>query len=163
MHVPHLDALDGRHAPPAFLSPPGYTGHAHFRERALSRRRFVQTAAGAAMVVGAGLWLPASAAAAPPGTGQPKPIPGGTDLLALLGLGSGPTYHFFFPAFGQEVSTVGDLNGFVAAAEIQGSGTATDTASGATSTLTYDADVRFMDGVYVGQDGRTRRGTFGFI
>jgi len=161
--------------PPPFpaLQPPGYTGHPHFWQRALSRRQFVRTAAGAAMVVGSGLWIPTQVAAGhddddddhKPGHGNPdpKPIPGGTDLLALLGQGPGPTYHFFFPAFGQEVSTVGDFDGFVAAAEIQGTGTATNTATGAKTKLYFDADMRFMDGQYVAVDGRTRRQTFGFI
>jgi hypothetical protein len=125
------------------------------------------------MVVGSGLWMPSLVAADDDGhdddhkpghsNADPKPIPGGTDLYALLGQGHGPTFHFFFPAFGQEVSTVGDLDGFVAAAEIRGSGTATDTATGAKTTLTFDADMRFMDGQYVAVDGRTHRQTFGFI
>ena len=29
--------------------------------------------------------------------------------------------------------------------------------------LTFDADMRFMDGVYTDVAGRTSRGTFGFI
>jgi hypothetical protein len=178
MYLPPPDAHEGHHtpglAPPTFLSPPGYTGHAHFWERALSRRQFVRTAAGTtAVVLGAGLWTPSLAAAANPGNDdddhdhhgvvQPTPIPGGTDLLALLGLPPGPIYHFFFPAFGQEVSTINNLNGSVAAAEIQGTGTAIDTKTGAKTPLTFDADMRFMDGVYVGEDGHTHRGTFGFI
>jgi len=159
--------------PPPFpgLQPPGYTGHPHFWQRALSRRQFVRTAAGAtAMVVGSGLWVPSLVAADDddddkPGHGnaEPKPIPGGTDLYALLGQGHGPTFHFFFPKYGQEVSTVGDFDGFVAAAEIQGTGTATNTATGEKTILTFDADMRFMDGRYVAMDGRTRRQTFGFI
>jgi len=177
MYLPPRDAHEGHHtpglAPPPFLSPPGYTGHAHFWERALSRRQFVRVAAGTtAATLGAGLWTPALAAASPgedddehghQGTAPPKPIPGGTDLLALIGQPPGPLYHFFFPAFGQEVSTVDSLKGFVAAAEIQGTGTAIDTKTGAKTPLTFDADMRFMDGVYVGRDGHTHRGTFGFI
>jgi len=155
------------------LQPPGYTGHPHFWQRALSRRQFVRTAAGAtAMVVGSGLWIPTQVAAdhgkddddhKPGGNADPKPIPGGTDLLSLLGQPSGPKYHFFFPAFGQEVSTVGDFDGFLAAAEIQGSGTARNTSTGAKTTLYFDADMRFMDGRYISVDGQTRRQTFGFI
>ena len=152
------------------LQPPGYTGHPHFWQRALSRRQFVRTAAGAtAMVVGSGLWMPNLVAAdddkdrKPGGNADPKPIPGGTDLRALLGQGPGPIYHFFFPTFGQEVSTVGDFDGFVAAAEIQGTGTARHTGTGAKTKLYFDADMRFMDGRYVAMDGRTRQQTFGFI
>jgi hypothetical protein len=93
----------------------------------------------------------------------PKPIPGGLDFFNLYGQGHGPTFHTFFPAFGQEVSTMTDFDGVVAAAEIQGTGTATNTRSHLTRTLFYDADMRFMDGMYTGEDGRTHRGTFGFI
>jgi len=172
----------GNRAPPAAeparedvpfpaLQPPGYTGHPHFWQRALSRRQFVRTAAGAtAMVVGSGLWMPNLVAAdddkgRKPGSGiaDPKPIPGGTDLLSLLGQGPGPTFHFFFPAFGQEVSTITDFDGFVAAAEIQGSGTAKHTGTGKKTTLYFDADMRFMDGRYVALDGSTQQQTFGFI
>jgi hypothetical protein len=156
--------------PPPFpaLQPPGYTGHPHFWQRALSRRQFVRTAAGAtAMVVGSGLWIPSPVAAQHDDQGNatppPNPIPGGTDLYALLGQGSGPIFHVFFPAIGQEVSTVGDFNGFVAAAEIRGTGTATDTATGVKTPLTFDADMRFMDGQYVAVSGRTYSQTFGFI
>ncbi len=168
---PAVGAEAGDIPPPIpALSPPGYIGHPHFWQRALSRRQFVRTAAGAtAMVVGSGLWFPGVVAAdddkdrKPGGNADPKPIPGGTDLRSLLGQGSGPIYHFFFPAFGQEVSTVGDFDGFVAAAEIQGSGTARHTATEKQTKLYFDADMRFMDGRYVAMDGRTRQQTFGFI
>jgi hypothetical protein len=120
-----------------------------------------------ALIAGAAAPWPTGAVAAPASPGRqnadPRPIPGGTDLFHLLGLPPGPTFHFYFPAFRQEVSTITDFNGFVAAAEIQGTGTATDTSSHTTTTLTYDADMRFMDGVYVGVDGHTYKGTFGFI
>jgi hypothetical protein len=116
------------------------------------------TAAGAsAAVATAPFWLPDVAAAAPGGR-DPKPIPGGTDLLFLITGNHGPTFHIFFPAFGQEVSTITDFNGFVAAAEMHGSGTANDG-----TRLTFDADMRFMDGLYTDVAGRTTPGTFGFI
>ena len=51
----------------------------------------------------------------------------------------------------------------VAAAEIQGSGTAKHTATEKKTKLYFDADMRFMDGQYVAVDGRVRRQTFGFI
>jgi len=113
--------------PVSTLRPPGYVGHAHFWERALSRRDFVRTAAGAsALAVAAGMAWPAAAFAESESesghNATPRPIPGGTDLQFLLGLGHGPLFHFFFPAFGQEVSTITDFSGSLAAAEIQGSG-----------------------------------------
>jgi hypothetical protein len=137
----------------------GYTGHAHFWQRALSRRQFVRTAAGtSALAVGAGLAWPTIALAAPASNADPNPIPGGIDLLFLVGGPHGPTFHVFPPALGQEVSTITDFKGSVAAADVQGTGR---TNKG--ETLTFDADMRFMDGQYVSVDGRTRRGTFGFV
>jgi len=124
------------------------------------------TAATAGLALGAGLVQPAGAVS--PfrplfGNAAPQPIPGGTDLYDLLGLGSGPLFHFFFPAFGQEVSTITDFVGHVGAAEVQGTGTLTNTTSQETTTLTFDADMRFMDGHYIAEDGHPRNGTFGFI
>ena len=68
-----------------------------------------------------------------------------------------------FPWYGKEVSTVTDFNGKVAAAEIQGMGTGTNTQTGDETRYWFDADMRIMDGVYIAEDGRTRQGTFGFI
>jgi hypothetical protein len=61
------------------------------------------------------------------------------------------------PALGFDVSTITDFSGFVAAAEIQGD------AAGGGSSFTFDADMRLMQGKYVGKDGRVRQGSFGFI
>jgi hypothetical protein len=128
----------------------------------MARRAFLRTSAGlTGAALSAGLWTPALAAKT---SSDPKPIPGGTVLGPLIGFPSDTTvFHFYFPAFGQEVSTITDFNGFVAAAEIQGSGTGTDTSTGVTSTLYYDADMRFMRGGYLGVDGGIHENTFGFI
>lgn len=134
-------------------------GHAHFWERALSRRRFVRDALGGTALAASGsLLLPAAAGAhAPvPPTAEPRPIPGGLEI-------AGQTFHVQFPYFGQEVSTITDFDGLVAAAEMQGSGTATNTATGETSRLIFDADMRVMQGNYIGLDGNPHTGTFGFI
>src|SRR5207244_2355961 len=71
--------------PISALSPPGYVGHAHFWERALSRREFMRTTAGAsALAVAAGMAWPAAAFAESESGSRhnatPRPIPGGTDL-----------------------------------------------------------------------------------
>ncbi len=173
MHLHHHSAdpralapHDGRIVVPTPAGP-RRIGHAHFWERAFSRRQFMRgTAVTASLMLGAGLFQPAGAASPHHplfGNADPRPIPGGTDLSDLLGLGSGPLFHFFFPAFGQDVSTITDFVGHVGAAEVQGTGTLTNTSSLETSTLTFDADMRFMDGLYVADDGRPRHGTFGFI
>jgi len=115
-------------------------GHEHFWERALSRRQFLGTAAAASGVaVTASLWVPGLAEAAAPGAGTPRPIPGTV-----------------VPA-GAEPSAITDFNGFVAVADIEGTGTGTG------SGLTFGADMRFMTGTFKGTDDRIHRGTFGFV
>ena len=151
--------------PPGLRPPIPYVGHRHFWQRAVGRRLFLQSSAGVgAMALGAGLGAALPASAAMGSLDSPTPIPGGTQLGQLIGFPNDfNIYHFYFPAFGQEVSTVTDFNGMVAAAEIQGSGTGTDTSTGVTSTYYFDADMRFMQGSYIGVDGKLRQNTFGFI
>jgi hypothetical protein len=72
-------------------------------------------------------------------------------------------FHVFLPGHGNEPSTITDFNGFIGIAEIQGTGTGTDTHTGATASLLFDTDTRFMQGVYVGVDGKKHRSTFGFV
>jgi len=155
--APPNDRASGGANIPA-LGPPGHRGHAHFWERAFSRRRFVRTATGAtALVVGNGLWFPALAGSAPVGGSDPRPIP---FTLPIPGF---PPLHVDFPWYGNENSTITDFDGVIASAEIQGTGTGTDTRTGQTTRYTFDADMRLMDGTYVSLNGQTRRGTFGFI
>src|SRR5579859_6847329 len=70
---------------------PGHVGHAHFWERFLSRRQFMQTAAATGVALGSGLLLP-SPAWADKGPVDPQPIPGTSDLGPPLG-----KIHTFFP------------------------------------------------------------------
>jgi len=139
------------------LGPPGYAGHAHFWEHALSRRQFIGASA---LVVGASVAWPSIGFAESEdgrkgGNADPNPIPGGT---AFLGPGT-QIFHANFPVFGNEVSTITDFSGSTAAAEIRGTGTSNMTPT----SLFYDADMRFMSGKYTSVDGRTREGTFGFV
>lgn len=123
-----------------------YVGHQHFWERALSRRQIIQTAAGgSAAIVGSGLLLPGVAQAANHASAAPKPIP---EVLI-----PGTQFHILPPA-SEEPSSITDFNGFVGATEIQGTGT---------GGLLFDVDMRFMQGVYVGVDGRVHQGTFSFV
>jgi hypothetical protein len=125
-------------------------GHAHFWERALSRRQIIKTAAGGtAAALGSGLWLPGLAQAAGSTSTDPKPIP--------ETLFPGAPFHVLSPG-SEEPATIYDFNGFVGATEIQGAGTGTGT-----DRLLFDVDMRFMQGVYVGMDGRVHQGTFGFV
>lgn len=118
-------------------------------ERGVSRSVFMKAAAGVTgAVVGADFWLPALVRAETTG-GTPVPIP-------VAGIGP---FHVFFPVHGVEPNTISNFNGFIGVAHNQGMATNTTTGE----RLLYDTDMRFMDGVYKGTDGRTRHGTFGFI
>jgi hypothetical protein len=89
----------------------------------------------------------------------PRPIPGG---IQPFGPGT-EVFHVFLPGRGAEPSTITDFHGFIGIADTQGTGTGTNTHTGATTTLLFDNDTRFMQGVYIGVDGKKHRGTFGFI
>lgn len=146
------------HDPERSDYPAPYRGHAHFWERALSRRQLVRGALGGGALTAGGLLLPAASgalAAAPP-TVDPRPIAPAT----LIG---GEPFRVRAPQFGNEVSTITDFNGLVAAADITGTGTATDTRTRKTTPLLFDADMRVMQGTYIGLDGNPHKGTFGFI
>jgi hypothetical protein len=152
---------------------PAYTGHAHFWERALSRRRFLATTAAGALglVVGSDLRLPTPADAGGSRV-LPKPIPGGltgAQFAAFLGLTLTDTakkelFHTFGPlaAPGNDPITITDFRGLIAAAEIQGTGKGTN-AGGAPFTVYFDNDMRFMRGQYIGVDGERHHGTIGFF
>jgi hypothetical protein len=157
MLYPHQFPVAHRDVPAAQARPPGYRGHAHFWERALTRRQLLRTAAATAVLATAGAPIAASARGRVRGE-TPRPIP-----FDLFG-GQGPVpIHVDLPYFGNELVTMTDYRGLVAAAEVQGSGTGVDTATGATTRYTFDADMRIMDGDYIGEDGRLHRGLFGFV
>jgi hypothetical protein len=134
-----------------------YVGHTHFWERAnLSRRHFLGTAAGATgIVLGSGLWMPGQALASGGGA-APKPIPGGLVI-------GGTLFHVFPVAPGVEPSSITDFHGSIGAAQVQGTGTGTNTLTGHKQGLIFDSDMRFMQGVYIGVDGKKHQGTFCFI
>ena len=95
------------------------------------------------------------------GQAAPVPIPGGTPAL-------GGAFHVWAPAAADSVdaepATITDFNGFAGLAYISGMVTQRNRSTGETVQLPFlDADMRFMTGVYRGEDGRVRRGTFGFI
>ncbi len=121
-----------------------HVGHAHFWQRALSRRAVVRTAAGTLAVLGSGLAMPTLAEAH--GTSSaPKPIP---EVL----FGNTP-FHIQFPNT-EEPSAIYDFNGIVGATEIQGH---------VSDDLVFDADMRFMQGTYVAMNDNVQHRTFGFV
>lgn len=120
--------------------------------RRLALRRGAIATAG---VAGVGL-LDAAPALAWWGS-QPRPIPGGVDAT-FTPVPENPTWHFSYPAFGFEAITITDFHGVIGAGETQGYARGSDG-----KTYTFDTDMRFMRGTYVGKDGRAREGAFGFI
>jgi len=67
------------------------------------------------------------------------------------------------PNVGHDPSTITDFNGFVGNCDVAGKATGMNTATGETVADNYTADLRFMSGVFVGQDGRVHKGTFAFV
>jgi hypothetical protein len=123
-----------------------YPAHNHFWQRAFSRRNFIAGSGAAGLLAVAGPGAAASGS-------DPRPIPGGFEL-------GGQLFHVFFFGPGAEPSTITDFNGSVGVAAIQGSWSGP---APATPPTVFDSDMRFMDGEYVGKDGKVRRGAFVFI
>jgi hypothetical protein len=131
------------------------TGGSGFAAR-FSRRQLLQRGAVAlGGVAGLGLLDPSSVFGSAPAA--PRSIPGGFDA-SFTPVPSDPFIHVLPPSVGFEMSTITDFNGVIGASETQG------TAQGSDGTpYTFDCDMRFMRGVYVGLDGRLHNGSFGFI
>ena len=153
-------------------SRPGNPGRGPVRDRggvplrgpALSRRHFLRSAAGAAGLV-LGLNASPARAGGPAGDG-PVPIPGGLDFL-----GDGSVFHVYahgYPGFGgdpgtEDPSLIFDFNGHFGLTYVRGMGTHTDKASGDTTRLPWEIDLRFMKGEYVGADRKRRYGAFALV
>lgn len=122
----------------------------------MSRGQALRRGAAAVGAVGAVGMLDAAPAFAWWGA-QPRPIPGGFDE-SFNPVPKHPFIHVLPPALGFEMSTITDFRGKIAAGETQGTARGSDG-----STYSFDTDMRFMQGTYVGRDGRTRDGAFGFV
>jgi len=123
----------------------------------ISRRQVLGAAAG--LVVGAGLSTSTGAQDRNPHIDEsPLPIPGGVSPFGIL------IHHFTVIANSTPLSALNDpshitdFNGFVGHTRIRGTGS-----SPGFGPLTFQADMGFMDGVYVAADGKHYHGTFGFI
>lgn len=144
------------HIPENFVIPvpEGYVGHSHFWERALTRRQFIGTSAlagGVAMT--APLWSSDLVGAATMVEPRPVPqtiVPGAPFHLQLLGPNAEP-------------SSITDFKGIVGGVDLLGTGVGTDTKTGVETHLFTAIDNRFMQGVYVGVDGKRHHATFGFV
>ena len=129
------------------------------KEGALSRRQFLRTAAGVTGgVLGAGLLFPPRAWARH--HVPPRPIPGG--VTVDIGEEHFPIHHF--PVTGPvEPSEITDLDGHVGDCRVLGTGLGIDTETGAETEVLFQADMGFMKGLYIGEDGHRHHGTFSFV
>jgi hypothetical protein len=121
-----------------------------------SRRQLLQRSTGVlGGIAGVGLLDPTSVFGRP--TGDARPIPGGFDQNFNI-VPTDASLHILPPGIGFEMSTITDFNGIIGGSETRG------TARGSDGTrYSFDTDMRFMRGVYVGLDGRVHNGSFGFI
>lgn len=127
----------------------------------LTRRQFLKTAGAA--VLGSTL-IPSllqTGTVAASGPGDPVPIPGGTPVL-------GGGFHLFGPGIIDPVDaepiSITDFNGSVGIAFISGMVTRTNTVTHEVRSLPFlSADMRFMKGVFRGQDGKMHNGAFAFV
>jgi hypothetical protein len=133
---------------------------------AVSRRLFLGTAgaAGVSLGLGSGLLTPTAAVADSdrPAVADshgsavlPRPIPSG--FLTPVGV----FIHHHLPGRGIEASQITDFRGKIGLAQLTGTGTGT--LNGTSKKLNFELDNRFMQGTYVGVDGKRHQGTFGFI
>ncbi len=148
------------------------------QEKWLTRRNLIRgaagTAAGAGLLLGSGMRLPALADddEDKEKCGLPLPLPHTT---------AGPfgPLHFYFPGpidgslaatdatgvhpEGRDPSTITNFEGFVGQVDLTFSGTGMDTKTGAKATYQFHTDTRFMKGTFIGSDERRRHGAFAFI
>ena len=145
-------SLDASVIPSAARSAPGH----HATHRLVSRRAFMGGAAGlTATALGASMLRAPAAWAKSASLAVPKPT---TSVFSL----GGQDFHLSFFGHGVDPSSITDFNGFVGVADVQGNGTATN-ADGSQEPLLFDTDMRFMDGQFVGVDGKVHQGVFGFV
>ena len=95
---------------------------------------------------------------------DPLPIPGGSPTLGGAFHVYGPSPTGFLDPIDAEPASITNFNGVVGMAYIDGMVTQTRISNGEQARYPFVAsDMRFMQGVYRGADGKPRQGTFGFI
>ena len=136
-----------------------------------SRRAFLGAMAGASTVVGAGLLGSKSALADSDDEvsrrtgGLITPIPGGVAPFAPFGIFIHHNPLMPGTPLGniKDPSQINNFDGFVGLTHIRGGGLGTNTATGMTTPLAYQADMGFSKGKFVGADGHKHKGTFVFV
>jgi len=152
----------------------------NLQEKWLTRRNLIRgaagTAAGAGLLLGSGVRLPARADdeddEGKETCGLPLPQPHVT---------AGPfgPIHFYFPgpidgsaaatdatgthAEGRDPSTITNFEGFVGQVDLNFSGTGMDPEPGSNAPDKFHTDTRFMKGTFIGSDERRQHGAFAFI
>lgn len=141
-----------------------------FEQVRLSRRNLIRGMSGTAAA--AGLLRPSLVFAEDGDDGEghascalANPIPGGVTPFKPFGV---VVHHNpLNPAKAvkdiNDPSQITDFEGFVGLTHIRGGGTGTNTNTGATTPLAYQADMGFSQGRFVGIDGRVHRGTLAFV
>ena len=138
-------------------------GHHHdLWPKDVSRRRFLHASglAAAGMLLGPALLKNGSVHAQAPGPGTPKPIPGRFEFNETIIHNLAPGV---FDPTDTDPSSITDFDGLIAYGVVDGSGTHTNKTTGVVSTKLFEADLRFMQGVFVGTDHRLHHGTFAEI
>jgi len=106
-------------------------------------------------------WIPQTAQAGQ-GKGKsaaPTPIPGGVSPLGIF-IHHFPAQPTSTPLSAlNEPSQITDFKGFVGLNRIRGAGVG----SGFANPLAFQADMGFMKGVFIAEDGNLHQGVFGFI
>lgn len=141
-----------------------------FEQRPLSRRHLIRAAAGT--VAGAASLLRPKPAFADDddhsehgSCALANPIPGGITPFKPFGVvvHHNPLNPAKPVAMINDPSQITDFNGFVGLTHIRGGGTGTNTDTGATVALAYQADMGFSQGTFIGIDGRHHEGTLAFV
>jgi hypothetical protein len=133
-----------------------------------SRRAFLGGMVGTGAMIGAGLLYPGSSYAGPHddlGKGAPNAIPGGIAPFTPFGVfvHHNPLNPKNALANISDPSQITDFDGIVGLTHIRGAGTGTDTSTGKTLSLAYQADMGFGQGEFIATDGRSHQGTFAFV
>jgi hypothetical protein len=142
----------------------------NLQQKWVTRRNLIRGAAGTAL--GAGLLRPELLYADDDdGDSEhadclgPNPIPGGVTALKPFGIfvHHNPLTPTVPLANISDPSQVTDFDGFVGLTHIRGGGTGTDTETGVSTRLAFQADMGFSQGKFIGTDGRRHTGTFAFV
>jgi hypothetical protein len=140
-----------------------HAGHHHVLPSSLGRRQFLRAMAGGAVLgaaLGTGLLRPPRVEGAGADINNVLPIPGTFEF-------GGQEFHALAPpltAPDDDPSSVFNFVGATGIAFISGTCTRANRQTGETRVLPFSFnDMRFMQGIYKGEDGKLRVGTFAFV